>query len=100
MRDFVVVDDRDRYIGMVTGADLSAALVYREAIPLLQVHEMQRVDLPTVTMDESLDLVLDKFSKHDAHSLAVLDGNDGRKVRGLITRVRLMDRYQAALARD
>ena len=100
VRGFVVVDDRDRYIGMVTGADLSAALVYREAIPLLQVHEMQRVDLPTVTMDESLDLVLDKFSKHDAHSLAVLDGNDGRKVRGLITRVRLMDRYQAALARD
>jgi chloride channel protein, CIC family len=98
-RDFVVVDDRDQYLGMITGADLAAALVYREAIPLLQVHEMQRIDLPTVTMDESLDLVLDKFAKHEAHSLAVLDGN-GKSVRGLITRAKLMERYQNALTRD
>jgi CIC family chloride channel protein len=98
-RDFVVVDDREGYLGMITGSDLAAALVYREAIPLLQVSEMQRADLPTVTMDETLDIVLDKFAKHDAYSLAVLDG-DGRKVRGLITRANLMERYQSALTRD
>lgn len=99
VRDFVVVDEQDRYCGMITGDNLSAVLVYREVVPLLAVHELQRSDLPTVTPDESLDLVLDKFSTHDAHSLAVLDPKDCR-VRGLITRARLMEIYQSALSRD
>jgi len=100
VRDFVVVDDKQRYVGLVTGDDLSAALVYREAIPLLQVHELQRTDVPTVTIDETLDQVMDKFAQHDVQSLAVLDRAGTGIVRGLITRARLMDRYQAALSRD
>jgi chloride channel protein, CIC family len=98
--DFVVVDENDHYVGMVTRDDLAAALVYREAIPLLQVHELLRSDLPTVTADESLDLVLDKFSTHDAHSLPVMDDSNGKLVRGLISRSRLMERYQKALSRE
>jgi CIC family chloride channel protein len=99
--DFVVVDERNRYAGMVTGADLRATLVFREAVPLLQVNDLLRTDLPTVGPDESLDTVLDKFSTHDVQSLAVVapgarDGN----VLGLITRSRLMERYQAALNTD
>ncbi len=96
VRDFVVVDDRDRYVGMVTGADLAAALVYREAIPLLTVQELMRTDLPTITREETLDVALDKFSRHDAQSLAVLAAGSGM-VRGLITRTQLMERYQRAL---
>jgi CBS domain-containing protein len=84
---------------MVTGADLRAALVYREAIPLLQVSELQRGDLPVVTPDETLDVVLDKFSRHDVASLPVLEDSQGR-VQGLITRARLMRSYQGALSRD
>ncbi len=97
--DFVVVDDRDHYVGMVTGTDLQAALIYRESIPLLQVSELQRSDLPVVMPDESLDLVLEKFSRHDVHSLAVLDQSGG-EVRGLITRARLMGKYQSVLSKD
>jgi len=100
VRDFVVVNDGNQYVGMVTGDDLSAALVYREAIPLLQVQELTRSDLPTVTPDESLDLVLLKFSTHDAQSLAVLDDSGDGIVRGLITRSRLMERYQAVLSKE
>ena len=95
MRDFIVVDDRDGYVGMVTGADLAAALVYREAIPLLTVRELMRTDLPTLTRDLTLDVALDRFSRHDAQSLAVL--GTGGAVRGLITRTQLMERYQKAL---
>ena len=96
--DFVVTDRNDRYLGLVIDSDLKEALVYREAIPLLQVGELQRSDLPTVTADETLDVVLDKFAKHDVHSLAVLD-EGGDAVLGLITRSRLMHKYQAALTR-
>lgn len=98
--DFVVVDEHSHYVGLVTGADLRAALIYREAIPLLQVNELQRSDLPTVALDETLDLVLDKFSRYDVQSLAVLDDSGSGRVRGLITRSRLMRQYQIALGRD
>ena len=69
-------------------------------LPLLPVHELTRSHLPTVTPDESLDIVLHKFSTHDAQSLAVLDDTGEGDVRGLITRSRLMARYQAVLSKD
>ena len=100
MSDFVVVDEHDHYVGMVTGSDLRAALVYREAIPLLLVNELQRGDLPSVRPDDTLDVVLDKFSQHDVHSLPVLDESGRGDVLGLITRSQLMQRYQIALSRD
>ncbi|MEE9129740.1 MAG: chloride channel protein [Phycisphaerales bacterium] len=97
--DFVVVDENDHYAGLVTAADLKEALLYREAIPLLQVNELQRSDLPTVASDDTLDLVLDKFSKYDVQSLAVLDEAKEGVVLGLITRDRLMRQYQRALSK-
>ncbi len=98
--DFVVVDEHDHYAGLVTAADLKEALLYREAIPLLQVNELQRSDLPTVASDDTLDLVLDKFSQYDVQSLAVLDEAKDGVVLGLITRDRLMRQYQRALSKD
>lgn len=98
--DFVVVTDQGEYLGLVTAQDLRTALIEREAIPYLLVEELLRSDLPTIQPDEGLDVVLEKFSKHDVASLALIDpeSGEGRKVIGLITRDRLMRRYQEALA--
>ncbi len=96
--DFIVTDEHDKYCGMVTAGDLRAALVYREAIPLLQVSEIQRSDLPTVSEEETLDLVLDKFSRSDVQALALIKTQGG--ISGLITRANLMKRYQTALDQD
>ena len=98
--DFVVVDKDEKYLGMVTSSDLQAALVYREAIPLLQVHEMERMDLPSVGLEDTLDVALDRFSKHDAACLAVLSSPEEGRVLGVLTRARLMREYQHALERD
>ncbi|MGI9013640.1 MAG: chloride channel protein [Phycisphaerales bacterium] len=96
--DFVVADDDRVYEGMVVGNDLRTAMLEREAIPFLLVHELERTDLPTVNMREHLDVVLERFSRFDVHSLAVVD--DTGRVQGLITRERLMRRYQEALAEE
>lgn len=93
--DYVVVDDDQQAVGMVVGEDVRTTLVQREAIPLMIVGELMRTNLPTVTRDETLDLVLDKFSQHDVASLAVVDEN--QRVKGVITRSRLMRQYQRAL---
>jgi CIC family chloride channel protein len=96
--DFIVTNDSGHYLGMVVSDDFREALVYRESIPLLQVSELTRNDLPTISLEETLDMVLDKFSRSDVHSLVVLDEKD--KITGLITRSRLMARYQKALNAD
>ncbi len=96
--DFVVVDEKDNYLGMVTGTDLQAALVFREAIPLLQVNEIERTDLPSVVLDDTLDVARGRLSEHDAASLAVLSHPGDGRVIGVLTRTRLMREYQHALA--
>jgi len=97
--DFVVVDHEGNYKGLVTAQDLRTALIEREAIPYLLVEELLRPDLPTVDADEPLDTVLDKFSIHDVSGLAIVDASSKQsgKVTGLLTRGRLMKRYQSAL---
>jgi len=96
--EFVVTDEHEKYCGMVTTDDLRAALVYREAIPLLQVSELQRSDLPTISHEETLDVILDKFSRSDVQSLVLI--SPVGEILGLITRSRLMKRYQIALDED
>jgi len=98
--DFVVLDPQDKYAGMVTGVDLRKILLYREAVPLLQINEIMRTDLPTVESDETLDLVLEKFNASDVHCLVVLSERGDGTVRGVIARSRVLRRYQESLHED
>ncbi len=95
--DFPVVDAEGKYIGMVTGADMRTALIDREAIPLLLVAELMRGDLPVVRADETLDAVIEKFADNDVSSLCLVDAFGGSKPIALITRAKVMARYNAAL---
>lgn len=95
--DFPVVDSDGRYIGMVTGADMRTALIDREAIPLLLVAELMRDDLPVIKPDEHLDTVIEKFSRDEVSSLVLVDGFEGTKPLALITRAKVMHRYNQVL---
>ncbi|MBI1368067.1 MAG: CBS domain-containing protein [Planctomycetes bacterium] len=95
--DFVVCDSDNQYIGMVLGDDLRTAMLQREALPLLIVAEMMRTDLPPVQPDETLDMVLDKFAECDCDSLTVTDPIGAVRLRGVITRSRVMRYYHHAL---
>lgn len=93
--DFIVCDEHDRYLGMVVGDDLRSTLIHREAVALLIVSELMRTDMTSVSPDETLDVVLDKFATHEVSSLAVVDNHE--RVKGVITRSRLMRQYQRML---
>ena len=93
--DYVVCDDEDLYIGMVVGEDVRTTLVQREAVPLMIVSELMRTDLPTVARSETLEMVLDKFARHEVSSLTMVD--DNRRVLGMLTRSRLMRHYHQEL---
>lgn len=93
--DFVVIDERDRYIGLVTGQDFRSALLASDALPLLVVSELMRSGLPPVNPDHTLDVVMEQFSRHDVAGLPVVDA--GGQIRGLLTRVMLIRTYQQSL---
>ena len=95
--DFPVVDSDGKYIGMVTGTDMRTALIDREAIPLLLVAELMRDDLPIIKPDEHLDTVMEKFARHEISSLVLVDGFSGTKPLALVTRAKVMARYNAVL---
>jgi CIC family chloride channel protein len=95
--DFVVLHPDGSYRGMVTSIDLREALVNRQVVPLLTVDEVTRIDLPVVYENDTLDVALDRFSRHDVERLAVLSRGTSGRVRGLISRASLMNRYQREL---
>ncbi len=98
--DFCICDRDGSFLGMVVSADLRTALLEREAIPYLLVQELVRPEIPVVDPDETLDRVLEKFSRHEVNSLPIIDpaSPGGRRVTGLITRARLMNAYQTMIS--
>lgn len=98
--DFIVVDEQGSYQAMVTGQDIRTALLQPEAVSLLLVGELARSGVPTVSLGETLDSVLDKFARNDLESLPVVDSADETKVTELITRRGAMRRYQEELDRQ
>ncbi|MCA9300829.1 MAG: chloride channel protein, partial [Phycisphaerales bacterium] len=98
--DFVVTDTDGHYVGMVTGAYIRTALIDREAIPLLLVAELVRTDLPSVHPDDTLDTVLDKFAAFDIACLCMVDRYDPKRPSSIITRSRVMRRYQRELDKE
>ena len=95
--DFVVLHEDGTYRGMITSNDLRQALVNRQVISLLSVDEVTRDDLPVVFENETLDVALDRFSRHDVERLTVLSRDTPAQVKGLVSRASLMNRYQREL---
>ncbi|MFG0258622.1 MAG: chloride channel protein [Phycisphaerales bacterium JB043] len=97
--DVVVVRDDDVYEGIITSADIKTALLEKDALPFLLVEDLVVRTLPTIAPDDGLDVVMDKFAKHDVTSLAVVepDANANLRVVGLLTRGRLLNKYQQYL---
>lgn len=101
--DFVVVDAKGDFIGMVTGKDMRTALIDREAIPLLLVAELMRDDLPAVLTSDTLDVVLERFEDDDIASLPLLGPPNltgHRRPLGLVTRAAVLERYRRALEEE
>src|SRR5205085_6382442 len=63
--NFVVVDERGGYAGMVVQSDLQTALREREAVPLLLVRDLVRPGVPRVAVSDDLASVLDAFAVHE-----------------------------------
>ncbi|HDS85182.1 MAG TPA: CBS domain-containing protein [Phycisphaerales bacterium] len=95
--DFVVLDKNGRYTGLLCEKDLRNTLLHPEAIPLIVGDELARPDVPVVSPDDTLDAVLEIFSRLDVNSLPVSDGAKPPNYIGMVTRAALMRRYMSEL---
>ncbi|MGM0491011.1 MAG: CBS domain-containing protein, partial [Planctomycetota bacterium] len=54
-------------------------------------------DVPVVSADDTLDKVLDLFSRLEVRSLPVVESSDSRLFVGMVSRAALMRRYMDEL---
>lgn len=95
--DFAVLDEGGNYAGMVVSDDVKVALLQREAVPLLLVRDLMRVEVTPVSISDDLAAVLDIFSKFDLDHLAVRVSKSSRKIVGMVSRAKMLRRYQRGL---
>jgi CIC family chloride channel protein len=96
--DFVVLDERDQYLGMLTALDLRTVILAPESANILVVGEVLRSDVPPLQRDATLEAAWELFARYDVHEAAVLDGRTKHpRLQGVITRADLMRRYHEEL---
>ncbi len=95
--NFVVLDAKGTYLGLLTINDLKTVLLEPEAAPLLLVGEVLRSDVTPLRFHDTLDVALAMFSKFEVSHLAVLDDKYApgkpQPLLGLLSRAELMRRY-------
>ena len=97
-QNFVVIDSKGVYMGMVVADDINMALIDRDAVPLLLVVELMRREIPFVRTSDDLATVLDVFSRHSVNYLPVCLPSSPGKIIGLISQAGLMRKYQSGIA--
>ncbi len=95
---FVLIDEKQTYLGMILRDEVTRALLHPEALSLMIVDELARTDLATVLPDDNLETVLAKLEIMDLGILCVLD--DKKRPLGLVTRAGIMRRYKQAVQEE
>ncbi len=90
----VVLDDEDRYAGIVHPAEVHADSDDHHHVELIK-HHRDTVLLPGMTIKEAVAM----FENAESDALAVVDGADTRKVIGLLTEAHALRRYSEELDR-
>ncbi len=95
--DFVVVDKHGKYRGLLCEKDLRNILLHPEVIPVMGGEDLARPDVPAVLAADTLDTILELFSRLEVNSLPVCDAAGAGHFVGMITREDLMRRYMDQL---
>jgi len=95
--DFVVVDDKGRYLGILSTAELHRVLLQPEAAPLLLVGDVCRSDVPPLLETETLETAMELFARLDIECLAVIRKEPQEKLVGMLSRADAMKQYHRAL---
>jgi CIC family chloride channel protein len=90
----IVIDDRDRYVGIVWVSDAHGADDSVSRVSEI-LHNAKDVLLPNMTVKEAVEI----FERAEADALAVVDGTETMAVLGLLTEQYALRRYSEELDR-
>lgn len=97
---FPVLDEQSNYVGVVTLEDLRELLLDETVQRLVLVSEIQTTDYPTVTLDEPVTDVLQKFALEECEELPIVSDPAGKgKLIGLLSRDHILRTYRTRLQR-
>ena len=98
--EFPVLDDDGRLVGVVTYGDLRNVLAEKERLaPLLIAADIANTEIEPVTPRDTLRTALERIGVHGSLTLPVVDGEDGRRLVGLISRQEILTAYDRDLLR-
>ena len=98
--NFIVVDKEGRYQGLLCEKDMRNTLLHPEVIPVLIGEDLAHHEVPVVSMDNTLDIILDQFSRLQVNSLPMVDRSNSRRFIGMVSRAALMRRYMDELQKS
>lgn len=97
IRDAVVTDMADEYIGMLRRQDVEMAILQPDSIPLLVAGELARVNIPQVSTIDDLGRAMEIFAQADVGTIAVSVPESPGRVVGVITQQFMLRRYHEVL---
>ena len=90
----VVERDSSHFLGIVYFNDLKEFIFEGTLLNSILVEEVMHMDVPTISLDESLLEIQEKFDKTNSWSLPVLEN---QKYLGLISKATMLDLYRKEL---
>jgi CIC family chloride channel protein len=96
-RDYPVLDESGKILGMVWFHDIREVMLENSMYPLLIASDVVGEVPETVHPESSLADALLRFSEVDADTLPVVRSEDSRRMAGVVTRTDLMRFYERVL---
>ncbi|HPS58723.1 MAG TPA: chloride channel protein [Spirochaetota bacterium] len=90
--DLFVVDDMNRFIGIITFKDIRQALMDNDLTDLLIANDLI-MDIPVITPHEPLSSAIEKVRQYDIENIPVVIPENNNQLEGIITRKDMIDAY-------
>ena len=97
--DFPVIENGQVLRGLVSFQDIRPVITRDELYSLLIAADFMCGDPPTIREGDSLLDALKVFTQNDIYHLPVVNGTEYHRLVGIITRSRLMERYDEEIRR-
>tara|TARA_Y100000768_G_C23838395_1_gene614925 strand:- start:282 stop:905 length:624 start_codon:yes stop_codon:yes gene_type:complete len=91
---FPVIDDQNRFLGVVTLDDIRNIMFDQEKYDKVVVHELMQAAPDFIYITDTMEVVMRKFEHSGAWNLPVLDGE---KYVGFVSKSRLFNAYRKLL---
>lgn len=91
---FFIIDERHRFRGLITVADLRLMFLEQEPLSALVIaKDIADTDIPVLTPEDTLDIAMEYFGKKKVDELPVVSPEDRTKIIGNVSQKDVIEAY-------